>query len=83
MEVETLGELLHKLEEWRKEDKKWAFAEKFETRALISWGFSLAMVGISVTNYRLSNILVTIAFFVIGIILFMISLIIKKRINKK
>ena len=44
MEVESSGELLHKLEEWRKEDKRLALAGKFENLAYISWGFTLAMV---------------------------------------
>ncbi|MFP3880565.1 MAG: hypothetical protein ACLFVA_06390 [Dehalococcoidia bacterium] len=51
-----------KLDEMRLEHKR----DKYENTSYILWGFTLAMLGLTVASPHLANIIVTIVFFLLG-----------------
>jgi|GEM_PF-3323306 len=59
---ERLNEISNKLDKIRQEYLK----GKYENLCYILWGFTLAMLGLTVTNPLVVNILVTIVFLIMG-----------------
>ena len=66
---ERLNEISNKLDKMRQEYLK----DKYENLSYILWGFTLAMLSLTVTNPLLVNILATIVFFVMGWVMWLRS----------
>lgn len=63
------------LDEMRREHTR----DKYENLSYILWGFTLAMIGLSVTNPHPANVVISIVFFIMGWMLWFLARKVKTR----